>query len=432
MKRNALVKQTAILSGANFLVRALGFVMRIFFSRVMGAQAIGLMELSSSIHMLLITPVTAGVPTAVSRMVAQQPKRPEKQHAILHHAIKLSLNIAMPIFFVSFFLSPMIAKILGDDRTLPSLIAYLPCIPVLAVSAALNGYYYGMGITLPPALSELLEQGIRFTLTCTLLFTFQQATVAYRAAFPAVGTFAGELLGLVLMLLFAQKAIRGPKETSPAITRTIFRLAVPMTLMRLLTTLMRTVNSILIPARLMLSGLSATEATARLGMLSGMAMPLLMMPSFITGALAMVSTPAIAARQNSRRALKNIIWRVLLCALGICLICMVFIYIGADFLATTLYHQADLIPLLRFLCPLLPIIGIHQIVNAMLSGLGLQKKALQASLWGNLLTVICTFFLTSRPDFRLYGCALGMMLGHAVILLFNLITLREAISTVPA
>ena len=72
MKKQSLFRQTVILSGANFLVRARGFVMRIVFSRRRGAQAVGLMELSSGVHALLITPVTSGVPLAVSRLVAQR------------------------------------------------------------------------------------------------------------------------------------------------------------------------------------------------------------------------------------------------------------------------------------------------------------------------------------------------------------------------
>ena len=69
----SLKKQALILTLANAYTRALGFVLRLTTARMMGAQALGLMELSSSAVMLAITPVTAGVPTAMSRLTAQNP-----------------------------------------------------------------------------------------------------------------------------------------------------------------------------------------------------------------------------------------------------------------------------------------------------------------------------------------------------------------------
>lgn len=426
MKKRSLFQQTALLSCANFLVRALGFFMRIVFSRLMGAQAVGLMELSSSVHALLITPVTSGVPMAVSRMVAQR-QDASQQRAVVRSAMKLALavSLALVLCFVPFL--PLISRLLGDTRTLPSLLLFLPCVPILGLSAALNGYHYGCGSTLAPALSELLEQLIRFGVTIALLLTFSGAALAWRAAFPAAGTLIGETAGLVLMLLISTTLFTRPAASSQGLMRALVRLAAPMTLMRLFSTAMRTVNSVMIPARLQSSGLSAAEATSLLGMLNGMAMPLMMTPSFITGALAMVSAPALAQRQSSPRALRHVVRKVLASALLICCVCAVGMFVCADFFAVTLYRQHELAPLLRFLCPILPIMGLHQVVNAMLSGLGLQRHALYASVIGSAFSLAGTYLLAAQPALRLYGCAFGMILGQSVTLCLNWITLRHSI-----
>ena len=67
----SLKKQALVMTLANAYTRALGFVLRIISARLMGAEAMGVMEMSSSAVMLAITPVTAGIPTALSRLAAR-------------------------------------------------------------------------------------------------------------------------------------------------------------------------------------------------------------------------------------------------------------------------------------------------------------------------------------------------------------------------
>ena len=94
-KKHALIRQTALLSVTNVTVRAMGFVMRIWTSRVLGAQAVGIMELASSAHMLCITPVTSGLPVATSRMVAKEGGEAPR---VLKSGLRLALLISLPVF----------------------------------------------------------------------------------------------------------------------------------------------------------------------------------------------------------------------------------------------------------------------------------------------------------------------------------------------
>ena len=69
--KKRLVRQTLGLSVSHFVLRVLGFVLRILLSRELGAAAMGLVELAHSAQQLLITPVVSGLPAAVSRMSAK-------------------------------------------------------------------------------------------------------------------------------------------------------------------------------------------------------------------------------------------------------------------------------------------------------------------------------------------------------------------------
>ncbi|MCL1965045.1 MAG: oligosaccharide flippase family protein [Firmicutes bacterium] len=414
MKKQSLVRQTALLSGANTVVRALGFAMRIWLSRVMGAEAIGVMELASSAHMLWIAPVTSGIPMAVSREAAAG-----YGEAALSAGKRLALRISLVMLPVLLLLSPWIAKLLGDSRTLPALLMYMPCLPILGLSAAYNGYCYGAGNTAPPAVSELAEQMVRFLVCAAVLLGITGMTAAWTAAVSPFATLVGEGVALAIIIwMLRRSGVSLQGEASKPLEKKLWKLAAPMTWIRLSNTLMRTFNAIIVPMQLRASGLSSQEATARLGMLSGMAMPLVMLPSVITGAMAMVAGPALARRESDPVALKRIVMKVLPASLLISLGAAGVLVLLAPWFAKNLYRQPDLQALLVALWPLVPVMGVQQVSSGMLAGLGRQRSALAASLIGALLTLLLNFVLT--PQYRLIGCAWAQSAGHGVTLLMNL------------
>lgn len=74
MKAVGAKKQTVFLTGVNAVVRALGLLLRVMLSRLLGAEIMGIAELAQGVHMLAITPLTSGLPLAISRMTARAPK----------------------------------------------------------------------------------------------------------------------------------------------------------------------------------------------------------------------------------------------------------------------------------------------------------------------------------------------------------------------
>ncbi len=427
MNARTLVRQTMFLSASHFIVRVIGFFNRIWLSRALGAQAMGLVELTHSAQMLLITPVVSGLPAAVSRMCAKS--QPARQVRVLRCGISLALLTGVPVAVLAFAFRTQLALWLGDLRTLPALLIYLPCIPVLGVSCALNGYYYGKGKPVPPALSELLEQLVRLFLCIRLVFALRGWPTMLRAAIPAAASLLGETASLVLMLLIAARAILfAPGEGSRrAVYREMLSLALPLTGMKLVSSLMRTVQSALIPARLQISGLPASEALSRFGMLSGMLMPVLMLPSFITCSLCMVAAPELTRRQANGTPQRSLVRRILGGTLLVGLCAMVGVWLFAPLIADTLYRQAELLPLLRRCCVLVPVMALSQVVSGLMNGLGLQGTSLRIALFANLLSVLLMYALAAQPTLQLWGAVIAMAAAQAVTLALSLRALYAAV-----
>ncbi len=417
----SLKKQALVLTLANAYTRALGFALRLVTARLMGAEALGMMELSSSAAMLAITPVTAGVPTAMSRLTAL-PDADDK--AVLRAGLSLVKHLCLWLIPGMLILSPAIAWVLGDLRTLPSILVSVPLIGLLGICAVYSGWFYGQDRAGIPAVSECAEQTVRCLLAFVLLMLFANRSVSVTAALPGIAEVAA---GLTVWFLFRKQSPRLPRKAAdPAIRGEIIRLTGPTTAARLCQTALRALNAVLLPVCLRRSGLSASAATAQFGLMGGMAMPLLMLPGIVTGAICMVATPAVSRQEGQSARLERTMRQLLGSAAAVGLAACCGIFLLADFFSTRLYHEPALAPLLRLMAPLSLMLAVQQVQFGLITGLGVQNKALTGMVIASFLSLGVTAVLCPIPGIRLYGAAIANLLGTLMRVIWNACVLHCA------
>lgn len=417
----SLKRQALILTVANAYTRALGFVLHLMTARLMGAEAVGVMEMSSTAVMLAVTPVTAGLPSAMSRLTA---RAGAQEQAVLRAGLSLVKRLSIGVMAALLLFSWPIAWLLGDLRTLPSLLTSVPLIALLGSCAVYSGWFYGRGDTRTPALNECAEQTVRCVLAVLLLWRCGSVGVGWRAALPNVAEIAA---GVTVWWLFRSRSPvlhRCPPDVN--IRRELIRLTAPTTAARLCNTALRTLNAVLLPVCLRRSGLSQSAATAQFGLLNGMAMPLLMLPGIVTGAICMVATPAVSRQEGSQRRLRRTMRHLLLSAAGVGAAASAALFLGADSLAHVLYGEAALAPLLRLMCPQSLLMAVQQVQFGMITGLGRQNRALKGTLAASLLNLALTAILCPIPQVRLYGAGLASLAGTALRVGWNALVLRQA------
>lgn len=416
-----LKRQALILTLGNGLTRGLGFVLHLLLARWMGPQALGVMEMANSVGMLALTPVTAGVPSAISRMTAK--RGTDQQSAVLHSGLRLVKRTALWLSPGLLLLSPVLSWLLGDSRSLPAIACTAPDILLLGLCSVYCGYCYGRGNTLLPALSELAEQGVRFILSLWLILTVRGAGVGVTAALPGL---AEAVAACVVVFIFRRAVPSAREARRPDLEKEIFRLAWPTTLSRLCLTGMRALEAVLLPVCLRQSGLSAQAATAQFGLLTGMAMPLMLLPGVFTSALCMISTPAISRSEDCPRALRSTMHSLLWPALAVGAACSAGLFAASDFISIHLYKTPALAPLIRFLSPAAVLFAVHQVQAGMITGLGLQRRALTGTLLSSAATLLVIAWLAPLPGLRLFGAALATMAGQAVAVVWDGVLLLRA------
>ena len=159
-QKHFLLKGTFILTVVGILTRVMGFFYRIFLSRSFPAEEIGLYQLIFPVYTLAYAATSAGIETALARLVAASSakKQSAKAYSYLKAALLCSLFLSICCLFLlqknAVFLTTVI---LGNPRcaSLIFLIAY--ALPFAALHSCSCGYFLGLKQIRLPALSQLFE-----------------------------------------------------------------------------------------------------------------------------------------------------------------------------------------------------------------------------------------------------------------------------------
>ena len=200
--------------------------------------------------------------------------------------------------------------------------------------------------------------------------------------------------------------------------------AAPLTANRLIGSLLSMVTAIVIPLRLAAGGLSQSEALSVYGVLTGMAMPIVFLPSTITSAVCVVLLPDIARTRayNDIPLLRSKIRRALLSIGGIALFSAVIISLLARPAGDILYNQPLAGTLMLALAPYTVINALTHISSTILNGLTQRSTVFKISITGGIVSLLFTYILTA--PLGIYGYILAMFIQSAVCLAMNLICIR--------
>ena len=157
-----------------------------------------------------------------------------------------------------------------------------------------------------------------------------------------------------------------------------------------------------------------------------MATPLLMLPGVITGAICTVAAPAVSRQERDPARLRRTMRTLLLSGGAVGSAAMLLLFLASDFIATRLYPEPALAPLLRLMSPLALLMALQQVQFGLITGLGLQRQTLTVTLVASALTLLITALACPLPQVRIHGAAIASLASAALRVVWNQLILRRA------
>ncbi|RTE08833.1 putative polysaccharide biosynthesis protein [Paenibacillus whitsoniae] len=463
--KDSLVKGTLILTVAALVARFLGVFQRIPLVHLLHEEGMGSYSIAFNLYSILLVVATAGIPSALSKMVAERYAlgRPAEADRIYRAAVMFALGAGVLMTVLLYGFAPIYAENIshgGPDATLATR-AIAPAMLVFPLIAIMRGYFQGRQNMMPNGISQVVEQIFRLITSIALAYFLLNISLGWGVAGASFGGVIGGLAALAVMLYYAMKqkrrdALVAPtsvmKETAEQMSaakadmpiaggalryrdiyRSLLKLSIPIVVFSVTVTLVYAIDtSIIIP--LLEGSIGRNEALGLVGILGGRAQSLAGLPIILAVALSQSVVPIISAaysRKDYQQVGKQTS-RVLQLAILSGLPAVLMIAVAARPLDFFLFGHEDTVYGISHgphMIALLTLGAMFQIVmqtsGAVLMGMGRMKPLMAHVVVGIAVKLAGSFLLGNM--FGIYGIIVSTGLCFIAMSWLNIRSLRKEI-----
>ena len=416
------IKSVIILLIGGLLTKLLGMLIKIIMSRLIGTEGLGLYMMILPTFSLFIGIGQFGLPTALSKLVAEKKKNNIK---LFFSILPITVLINILLIIVIIISAPILATtLLHDGRCLLPLLAIAVVIPFTSLSSICRSYFFGKEQMTPHVISNLVEDIVRLVLMLVGIPFFLPKGLEYAVCFIILSNVISELSSILVLILFLPKNIQIKKQDlipKKNYMKESLSIGIPNTTGRLLGSIGYFLEPILLTSTLIAAGYSSNYITIEYAILSGYVMPLLLLPSFFTMAISQALLPIVSreyARKNYtsvKRKIKQAISYSLLIGIPI----TIFFLILPELPLKLIYHTTEGANYIRFLAPICLFQYIQSHLYYALDEMGKSKDAMVATTIG-VITRSTLLVALSLLKIGLWGLIISISINVLVVTAYSI------------
>lgn len=443
------VQGAAILGIAGLLVKIIGAVYRIPLANIVGESGMAYYEVAYPYYSWLLVISSAGLPTAISKLVSERIALGDIVGAkrVFRAALRLLFFIGIVTAVLLFILSSPIANLSGAAPARYSLMALSPALLFVSVMCAYRGYLQGMQCMTGTAISQIVEQLIKliFGFGLAFLFVKMRPDAPELAAMGAlIGVSVSELVALAVIKFYYDARIRnrslpvcvstkGAKSRlRGSIIKRLLAIAIPITIGASIMPVTGIADSVFIINFLekhdiamgIAEEIANENARVAYTVLRSYVTPLINMPAVLTLSLSMSLVPAIsqAVTRKEKRIVNAASRTGIKLAMFIGAPCAAGLFILGGPIMSLLYSavrnnqdrfiQAQQVMYIAAVGVLF--LSLVQTLTGIIQGLGKPRVPVYFLALGGIVKVVSMLVLMQFTSMGILGAALSTVLCYAV------------------
>lgn len=398
------------------LAKAIGAFYRISLTGMLGGYGIGLYQMAYPLFLLFLTFSSAGIPSALSRVVSAERATGRETAGHMKTALRLFAAIGLSGAFLMCAVSALMSGLQGDKNLTACYLALAPSVFLVALVSVLRGYFQGKNDMIPTAFSEVVEQAVKAGFG---YFAVRMAGDPVRGAvYALLGVTLSEFAALAYLIV-RYKGERKIKSLRRVNGYSLFRAVLPVMAAAALLPLSRTIDSVVV-VRLMSS--YSGRAVSMYGLYTGGVMSLIDLPASLTGGFVAAAIPLVsssASRGDGEAAKKNAALSLLF-TFAIAVPCAVFLFAFAYPVVRLLYanlseEELKTVSALVRLSSVsaVSLAGVNTL-SACLTGMGRAKCAARSMLAAIVVKFVLQWLLVSNPALSVGGAAIATNVCYLV------------------
>ncbi len=446
-KKQSFLHGTALLAMATAIVKVIGALYKIPLNGIIGEQGFGYYSTAYEIYTLLLMISTAGLPVAMSRMVAQASSlghyRQVRKIYTISRTIFLTLGLLGTLLMTAF------CRQLADFQQQPDAWAAIgalgPCCFLICLMSTYRGFFQGQGNMMPTSISQVLEAVTKLVvgIAAALLVKFYWDSIPLAAGGAIMGVTVSCLVSSIYLNRCFRSAFRDMPQTCEEVSsgkdiaKGLLSIAIPITIgsagLQLLTVLETKIYM-----TQLLKTLTQDMADTQKGIYS-MTLTIFNMPCAFITPITISIIPAItsqltlgnfkAARATEESSARICALISMPCAFGLALLAQPVTRLLGGYSGEKLVLATRLMSVLG-VCIIFNALVL--LTNAIMQAHGHEKLPVVNMFVGGILKLFAVFILTGNPAIGIVGTPIGSLLCYLTITILNLVTMRRVLEDPPA
>lgn len=307
-KQKSFVQGAALLGIIGLICKVIGAFYRIPITNIIKVDGIAFYQTAYTVYAFLLVISSAGIPVAISKMVSERVTLGDYKaaHQVFKKALRSLIVIGIVTSISMVALAPVISNLLKSPGAVYSFMAIAPSLFLVSVLSAYRGYFQGLNLMAPTAISQFIEQAVKLGVGVLGASILIEKGFEYGAAGAMIGVTVSELASLLfIMFLYKMKKPdlrrRMRKNTichlddNGSIGKKLLMIALPIIIGACAMPLVQMVDTAIVNTSLISIGYTSAQARALYGNLTGVVNSLINMPAVLSLALAMSLVPVISA-----------------------------------------------------------------------------------------------------------------------------------------
>jgi len=215
----------------------------------------------------------------------------------------------------------------------------------------------------------------------------------------------------------------------PSPTKRILRVSIPVAFASYIRSGLSTVKQILIPYSLERSGINCTSAISKYGIITGMVMPIIYLPSVFIESFSSLLIPEFSryfAKKDYKRA-KQISKFILLLTLLFCIFLNILFFVFSKNISILIYKNDSISTYLKTLSFVISFLYIDIVIDSILKGLDKQVPVMIINVIDLVVSICFIYFFV--PILGVTGYVVSIFLSEVLNFVLSALVLYNAFKT---
>ena len=393
-------------------------------------------------YTLLLTISSAGLPVAVSRLVAGYLANNDRRNAwnTFRCAVMTLFTIGLFFSVLMVLCNSLLVNMVGVEETSAGYYAIAPCVLIVCVLSAFRGLFQGQQNMVPTAVSQVMEQVGKVALSLPLAALGLKRSVAAGAAGALLGITLSETIALVYMAvrfyIKKEEFNRYPQdpeahETSrKTLLSRLVIISIPITVSACIIPFSQFIDSAMMIKRMLVAGLLKPDAEAFYGLFTSVVIRLINIPTALALAISMSLVPAISAckaredeagiRRETNTGMRYAFIIGFPCSVGMSVLAkpiVSFFYSNVkDFTPEKIQLASEL---LTFSAMTVVLFTVVQATSSILQGLRRQRIPMYTMIAGVAVKILLNYILIGTPGIHIHGGPYASIACYAIVMIIN-------------